>query len=279
MFYLINKTKGNSSRKEVDLFSKKLNHVKMGHSGTLDPLATGLLLIATQEDTKLLQYITFKNKKYYVHGKFGYATSTYDVEGEVTFTSNNMVTEEDFLSNVKKLSTLKTQIPPKFSAKKINGKRAYELARNENFDFEIKAQNIEIFDYKVVYFDYQNQTFGIEFNVSEGTYIRSLIYDLGLMSNSYATMTDLVRTGIGVLDISELKQEEYVKIDPFRIIQLSHYNYTKSEQKLLKNGVGFEVKLSDQDTILLLNQNKEISGIAQIKNSFLSVKKIFPERI
>ncbi|ADE19365.1 tRNA pseudouridine(55) synthase TruB [Mycoplasma crocodyli] len=279
MFYLLNKKKGISSRKAIDDFSRLIKIKKMGHSGTLDPLATGLLLVATNEDTKLLQYITFKNKKYYVQGKFGISTDTYDIEGTITKESNIMVSEQVFKYELSKLAKLKIQMPPAYSAKKINGVRAYELARKNQEKIDLKEQKVDVYNYKIKYFDYEKQTFGIEFDVSEGTYIRSLIHDLGISTKAYAIMTDLDRIGIGNLDISMLNSKDYCSVETDLIINLNKLKYSESQRRLLVNGAGFEVKGFDNETILLINNENKTSGIAQIEKGILKVKKIFPERI
>lgn len=279
MFYLLYKPPGISSFSAIKKFARENNIKKVGHTGTLDPLASGLLLIASDEDTKLIQYIANKNKAYIVKGFFGQRTDTYDIEGKILEESQSKVTEKEFKNALKILVTKKEQIPPIFSAKKINGKKAYEYARN-NQEISLKAQKIEIFDYKVIYFDYNNQNFSIYFNVSEGAYIRTLINDLGILCNNFATMSALERTEIASYSIELLNNEEFIDVDSLALFNLATFSYSEEQKKLLKDGRSFVLNNANIDgKILLLNANKQIAGVAEINDGLLKPKKLFLKRL
>ncbi|MEE3928350.1 tRNA pseudouridine(55) synthase TruB [Mycoplasmopsis ciconiae] len=277
MFYLINKKVGESSFYAIKKFAKNNNIKKIGHTGTLDPLASGLLLVACDYSTKLIQYISNKTKGYICELQFGYATDTYDIEGQVTNTSSTKVTLGVLEMSLDKISQLKTQIPPIYSAKKINGKRAYEYAR-EKIDIQIKEHKINIYNYKLVEFDFQSQKAKISFEVSEGTYIRTLVDDLGKMCNSYATMTALFRNKIGDFEVEILNNQEFKEINPLSLFNLDTYKYTAQEKHFLKDGRSIKSNLKN-GTILLLNSDNQISGVAQVTNNVLKVKNLFIERL
>ena len=183
------------------LLKKKYNlsKLKVGHAGTLDPLASGLLIICTGKKTRDISKYQNLKKKYFATIKLGFCTETYDRESD-----------EEVMSDYKKVSTNKinelsqifigkqTQIPPKYSAVKINGKRAYEKARN-NEKFKLNSRSIEIYSFviKKIYFPY------IDFEVicSKGTYIRSLAHDIGIFLECGAYLYNLKRTAIGNHDL------------------------------------------------------------------------------
>lgn len=281
MFYLIKKAKGISSFSCIKNFAKKMNIKKIGHSGTLDPLASGLLLCASEDDTKLIPYISHKSKTYISKIIFGKQTSTYDSEGEITNTSEVKIKEEDLAKINQWFLNQKSQIPPIYSAKKINGVRSYNLARSGQ-KVELNTQKIEVFNSKILNFDYQKQELTIELEVSFGTYIRSLANDVGIAFNTYSYMSELERTKIGKLTLSDTKNEyEQIKIN--NLFDLDFYNATDSEIESLKKGqiINANKKLKD-NKYLLINKAKDqnlILGILESQNNNLKVVKLFGNRL
>ena len=186
--------------------------VKVGHAGTLDPLATGLLIIATGKSTKKLQDFLKKDKTYIAEIKFGESTPSYDGETEVNETCDfahitkeklQSIIDEKFTGNIK-------QLPPMYSAVKINGKKAYEYARKGK-EKEIKPRNVTIFRMEILAFNLPTVKILIE--CSSGTYIRSLAHDLGKEMGSCAYLTGLERVRINgysvenALTISEFENK------------------------------------------------------------------------
>lgn len=193
MFVIINKRKGVSSFKAIKEFAKDNNIKKIGHSGTLDPLATGLLFLATDEDTKLLEFADKGFKTYVATLEFGKTSNTYDVEGLVEVVSDPDIPQKENIIKILNNFFIGRidQIPPIFSAKKINGKKAYELAlKNQNVI--LKPTTIEVSDIEILEYNYPFLKFTL--SVSKGTYIRSIIHDLGQKLNCGAIMVDLERT-------------------------------------------------------------------------------------
>lgn len=164
---------------------------KIGHTGTLDPNATGVLPVVIGKATKAINYIEDHDKTYVAGVTFGKSTDTYDGDGEVLSSSDVRVTKEEFLECMKGFMGKQKQIPPMYSAKKINGKKLYELAR-EGIEVERKPEDIEIFELSLLEFDFPNAKISV--SCSKGTYIRSLIHDMGQTLGCGAYMSSLERT-------------------------------------------------------------------------------------
>ncbi|MGL5357526.1 MAG: tRNA pseudouridine(55) synthase TruB [Metamycoplasmataceae bacterium] len=230
MITVIKKEKGLSSFKAIKDFSRKYNYKKIGHSGTLDPLASGLLLVATENDTKLLEFIENKTKKYIAEATIGSISDTYDSEGEIVPFSDYVPTKEELNICLNSFLGKSQQIPPKFSAKKINGKRGYELARKGK-DFVLEPSLIEIFNIELLSYDKNSFSFSVE--VSSGTYIRSLIYDIGQKLKCGSYMSGLERVVVnGISDEFLEKPIPYDLLFSFETI-----NFDKREEiKLFMNG-------------------------------------------
>lgn len=191
----IYKPRGVSSSYVVVKLKKLLNTKKVGHMGTLDPLAEGVLPICVGRATKLFDYFLKKQKTYVATFQFGYQTSTLDLEGEIEEKSLNVPTYEQLQVVVKKMVGKSFQMPPKYSSKKIGGQKACDLIRSGK-SVELKPCEIEIFDFKLLR-KISTDTFEFEITCSAGTYIRSIARDLAQSVGSLATMTKLVRTKSG----------------------------------------------------------------------------------
>ncbi len=192
---LINKPKHWTSNDVVKKVKNILNLKKIGHAGTLDPLATGLLILGLNEGTKQLNSLLLDNKTYLATIHFNYSTTTYDSEGDVV---NYRPMTLDLVAIKNALDTFLNcdyyQLPPKYSAIKVNGKKAYELAR-KNIDFALEPKLVKLCNYEVI--DYSNNQLIIKIDVSKGFYVRSFAYDLGIKLNNFATLANLMRTKIG----------------------------------------------------------------------------------
>lgn len=277
MFYLLYKEKNISSFKAIKDFANKNKIKKIGHTGTLDPLATGLLLVATDEYTKLISYIDSKRKTYITKIKFGTQTSTYDEEGEIVNTSEYKVTFNDlekinqwFLKQIK-------QLPPIFSAKKINGIRAYDLAR-KNQNVKLNEQKITIFNSEILNFDEINQELDVKLEVSNGTYIRSLVNDVAIAFNTFAYMKELERISISNLSKSLLNDKNFVKIKYQQILPNMYFDISKKEKYELLMGKTLSTNLNNGIYFardLLEKEENQIYGIVEITNNLVKSKKLF----
>lgn len=205
---LINKPKHWTSNDVVRKLKNILKVKKIGHAGTLDPLASGLLILGINNGTKQLNNLLLSTKTYLATIHFNYYTNTYDSEGKVQEYKYQDISIDEI---VKVLEEIKNnnyyQEPPKYSALKINGKKAYDLAR-QNIDFKLEPKLVKLINYKII--SYIDHELIIELEVSKGFYIRSLAYDLGIKLNNFANLANLVRTKISnynldnALSISEV---------------------------------------------------------------------------
>ncbi len=198
-FQAVNKLKHGLKKHDSLLIDGKHVHLKIGHAGTLDPLATGLLIVCTGKKTKEIQSFQDLKKEYTGTFFVGATTPCYDLEKEVDkIFPTEHITEQLISSTVKSFIGKQEQVPPLFSAVMVNGKRAYDIAR-EGGTAELKSRPMEIFEFEVT----RIQLPEIDFRIvcSKGTYIRSIARDLGLALNSGSHLTKLCRTKIGDFDI------------------------------------------------------------------------------
>lgn len=194
------KPKGYTSHDAVNVVRRILGTRKVGHTGTLDPNAEGVLPICVGKSTKACDMITFSDKEYVATVKLGVSTDTYDIWGEVTDTGPVDVSEKLLRDVISGFVGEINQVPPMYSAIKQNGKKLYELARS-GIEVERKPRKITIYSCELLEFDGIN--FKIRVKCSKGTYIRSLCHDIGRVLGCGAAMTDLVRTASSVFDIGE----------------------------------------------------------------------------
>ena len=179
-----------------------LKQKKIGHTGTLDPDATGVLPVCLGNATKLCDMLTDKSKEYVTTMRLGFCTDTQDISGKVLKTKDVLVTEEEVKTAILSFVGKYNQIPPMYSALKVNGKKLYELAR-EGKEIERKARNVEIFDLDIIGINLPDITMRV--HCSKGTYIRTLCHDIGLKLGCFATMVELERTKVSIF----LKENAY----------------------------------------------------------------------
>ena len=274
MFYAINKPKNISSFNEIKKFANENNIKKIGHCGTLDSLASGLLIVATNEHTKLIDYIYSSYKCYKVSVKLHFSSPSYDEGSEVLKLKNNqIVTKKMLLEALKLLQTTKTQIPPIFSAKKINGIRAYEYAR-KNKEINLKSINIDIRWLRLISFNIKNQTFIFKCNVSKGTYIRSLVHDLGLTLKTDAIVTNLYRYSIGNIKIKNFKNKKINNFKKLFNVKLISLNIEDLYNILNKKEI-FKNKYCNINTNILFMFKKQIIAYGLIEFGVFRFTKIF----
>ncbi|MFU0823877.1 tRNA pseudouridine(55) synthase TruB [Clostridium sp.] len=223
---------------------RKLTKIKkVGHTGTLDPLASGVLPICIGKATKIVNYIMNDFKIYECKLKLGITTDTYDREGKIITTDEVTISEEDIISSINSFKGNILQVPPMYSAIKVNGKKLYELARN-GIEIQRNARPITIYDIDILGISIPYVSFRVK--CSKGTYIRSLCYDIGKKLGCGAAMWSLERIQSGkfnkenALFLEDLKEtnlnEHIIPID----MVLNNYDKVKvnsNVEKLLRNGV------------------------------------------
>ena len=209
-FQAVNKLKHALKRHPSLVLEDKFVHLKIGHAGTLDPLATGLLIVCTGKKTKEISSFQDLPKEYTGTFFIGATTPCYDKEKEVNETfSTNHITKELIFETAKSFLGKQEQIPPMFSAVKVDGKRLYKLARIGE-DIELKARPIEILEFEITRCEMPLVDFRIA--CTKGTYIRSIARDFGLALNSGAYLDTLCRTKIGHFSLEDAKTpEEFIK--------------------------------------------------------------------
>lgn len=199
--FLVDKPKGLTSSRVVERIKRKFN-VKAGHTGTLDPLATGLLVVLTGKFTKNASSFLKLDKAYEVKVVLGVETDTFDSEGKVLRQSDGEVTREELEKVLKEFSGDIWQVPPPFSAKKITGRKAYQLAR-KGISVDIPPKKVTI--YSLGLKEFQFPYFTIACEVSSGFYVRSLAHDIGDKLGVGATVTEVRRTRVGPYHVEQAK--------------------------------------------------------------------------
>lgn len=197
----LNKPTGMSSFLAVKKVARLLGVKKAGHMGTLDPLGTGVLLIGVNKGTKLFDEYLKKIKTYIAVFHFGYETDTLDSEGTIINQNEKLLSINEINNVIHEFIGKQNQMPPQFSAKKINGKKAYDLARS-GVQVKLKPKEVEIFDLKVLR-DMGDNNFQFSITCSSGTYIRSLCRDIAYKLSTYGTMLSIIRTTCGVFKIND----------------------------------------------------------------------------
>ena len=201
---LINKGKNCTSNNVVNKVKHILNE-KTGHIGTLDPNATGLLPILIGKGTKLSQYLINHDKEYEVELKLGIKTDTADAEGKIVDereVPDNIIEKENVLNVLNSFIGKQKQVPPMYSAIKVNGKKLYEYAR-KNVEVEIQARDIEIYEIKLNTINKTEKTVAFTVKCSKGTYIRSLCEDIAEKLGTVGCMKELNRTKVGIFSIQD----------------------------------------------------------------------------
>ena len=275
---LVNKPKGISSFDVIRKLKKILKTKKIGHTGTLDPLATGLMLICVGKATKLASDLEAKNKVYLADFEIGYATDTYDIEGKRIAENLIDVSKDNLELSLKKFIGDIKQVPPMYSAIKIDGNKLYHLAR-KGIEVERPERDVTIEYIKLL--DFKDNKAKIETKVSKGCYIRSLIYDIGLDLGTYATMTELQRINVGEYSLTNsytLEQmEEMAQNNDFSflnsvedVFSYEKYNLeTEKELTLFKNGNTVKIKDSLENKKYRVYYQDEFLGLANIENNNL----------
>ena len=274
---VVNKPSGPTSRDIVNIVQKKLG-TKAGHTGTLDPLASGVLVLILGSYTKVSEIITSSAKEYEVSATFGIETNTLDITG-------NIIKEEDAIIDynriIKVLNEFKTkymQEVPRYSAVKVNGKKLYEYARN-NIKVKLPKKEVTIYDTKLLDYKIENNKTNIKFytKVSKGTYIRSLINDIAVKLNTSGAMTNLKRISQGKFSINDAYTLEDIEKGNYKILKLKDVmdidQETVNEEEKFKilNGVSLN---KDYDKVLFLDEEGEELAIYHRKNGKLRMWKM-----
>ncbi len=260
---VINKEKNMTSRDVVNVVCKKLNTRHVGHTGTLDPIASGVLVLGVNDGCKIIDLLTSNNKTYEAEVVMGILTDTLDVTGNIIKEEEVDVTEDDIKRVIDNFPKKYLQEVPKYSAIHVNGKRLYEYARSD-IEVELPKREVEIYSLKLL--SVNGNTFKIEASVSKGTYIRSLIRDIGSMLGISCSMKELKRTKQGIFDIKDAYNLDEINMDT-NLLSISDalINYdrliiSKDMEKKVSNGMVLELP-TDSDMVLILNKENKLLAI------------------
>jgi len=265
----INKPKDWTSFDVVNKIKHIVKPNKVGHLGTLDPMATGVLLVTVGKATKLFDVMQQKEKTYLAIFEFGYETDSLDATGITQKTSNVIPTREQIEAVLPKFMGKISQIPPLFSAKSVNGVRAYDLARRGE-TFELKPKQVEVFDIKII--EYKDKILKLEIVCGSGTYIRSIGRDVAYELNSCATMTELVRTKVGKFELKDCKEindinNENVYENMSKLDEVLDYEVLDLEKELTNKLLnGMTIKVDVKDGNYFLNYEETIVAIVKVEN-------------
>jgi len=268
---LINKEKGITSSDVVIKLKHILNTKKVGHTGTLDPLAQGLMLVTVGKATKISNLLTEKYKEYIATFELGYQTDTYDTEGKVINKSNKQVERDEIIKVINSYKKTYLQEVPIYSSVKVNGKKLYEYARN-NIEVELPKREVEIKDIEVL--SIEENKVRIRTFVSKGTYIRSLINDIGKSLETFATMTDLIRTKVDKYNLEDAYTLNDVENNNYKLLSIEEvldYPIVEINDELYKkisNGVKISNNYKINDKVIL-KYNDHLVAIYEEKDGNL----------
>lgn len=265
---LINKEKNCTSRDVVNQVSKILKTKKIGHTGTLDPIATGVLVLCIGKATKLVEVITSYDKEYEAEVILGIKTDTKDITGKILKEEKAIISKENIEKCLKQMIGTYNQTVPIYSAVKINGKKLYEYARN-NEEIELPKRKVTIKELKLISditYEKEKTKFKIKCHVSKGTYIRSLIEDIATNLNTIGTMENLKRTKQGNFQIANANTIQDIENNKFKIYPIEEilekfYKIEMTDDLYFKIKNGSIIKNNYNHDIVAFTKNDKVIAI------------------
>lgn len=265
---IVNKAPDMTSRDVINILNKKFNTKSIGHTGTLDPIAEGVLVCLIGKYTKLTDILINHDKEYIASFKLGILTDTLDITGKILKEEKINLTKEEIQKTILSFKGKYNQEVPIYSAVKINGKKLYEYARN-NEEITLPKREVNIYDIELLNID--NDIITIKTKVSKGTYIRSLIRDIGLKLNTNATMTKLIRTKLGKFTIEESYTLEDIQNDNYKLLSLEDLinldTININEEMLFKIKNGQIIDYQTDKYILYKYNNQDIALYKPYQNN------------
>ncbi|MEC8798543.1 MAG: tRNA pseudouridine(55) synthase TruB [Pseudomonadota bacterium] len=281
-FLILDKPTGITSAECVYKLRSVLGIKKIGHCGTLDPLATGLLPISIGEGTKFSNYLTDKDKLYEVVIKFGLETDTGDITGKIVSKSQKSYSLNSLETEVKRIEGFQDQLPPMYSALKVKGKPLYYWARRGVF---LSREERKINVSEVTLIEHNNKEAKLRIACSKGTYIRGLVEDLGRRIKCYATVKSLRRLKVGHLhldsnscNLHDKKEEILSKINSCdsMLIDLKKIRINLEDAKKVRNGlsIDYNAQLKNKRLVRIYTETELFVGLGEILEN-----KLFPKRL
>ena len=281
-FLNVYKPKGMTSHDVVGRLRRITKIKQIGHTGTLDPFATGVLPICIGKSTRLIEYLE-DDKEYLATVQFGKNTDTYDLDGETIATFDKKVSEEEVVIALKSFEGEISQLPPIYSAIKVNGKKLYDYARAGQ-EVEIQPRTVFVSKIELVEFNQEKQEAKVIVACSKGTYIRSIAYDLGQDLGCGAYLSALERTKAGrfivenTVNLDVLSEKDVVckhLINPLEVLNYPTHELSDSDRQRVSHGMSITNRgFNDSDIVFLLKSGK-IYAIGKVEQDKVLVKKVF----
>jgi tRNA pseudouridine55 synthase len=280
-FIIVNKEKGYTSRDVVNVIGKIFKTKQVGHTGTLDPMAEGVLVVAIGYATKLVDMVTSYDKEYITEITLGLKTDTLDITGNILEEKESKINKEDIVKVLISMIGVYEQEVPAYSAVKINGKKLYEYAR-ENVSVVLPKRQVDVKSIELISdIEYINNKtiFSIKTNVSKGTYIRSLINDIALKLNTIGVMSKLVRTKQGSFLINDSYTLDDIKNGNYHLIKIEDIltdakKVITNEPAILNSNIVDNIYGADQ--ILFYDTNNELLSLyMKTDNNKIKPYKVF----
>ena len=275
-FLLLDKEKGISSNQLVQKVKKSLSLKKVGHLGTLDPMATGLMILAINRATKFSSYFLESDKSYDASIQLGSSTDTDDAMGNIISSSDIIPNEKDINKSLASFIGQSMQTAPFFSALKHKGKPLYKYAREGEF-ISKPPREINIFSIKNIICEHNKCSFIV--HCSKGTYIRSIARDLGDKLNSGGHLSALRRLSQGTFNIKNAMTIENIELNKLITIEeafseLSEIQLDSNQTKFFMNGVKIEEINLEDNTYKIYDSSKKFLGLGMVSNSVLALKRL-----
>ena len=281
-FLNIYKPEGMTSHDVVARLRRVTKIKQIGHTGTLDPFATGVLPVCIGKATRLIEYLE-DDKEYIATVQFGAETDTYDCDGQIVKTYKKTAKEDEILSVLKIFKGEIEQYPPIYSAIKVKGKKLYDYAR-QGQNVEINPRKVVISRIELLDFDEEMQSAKIIVGCSKGTYIRSIAHDLGQNLGCGGYLTALERTKAGIFNVENsvnLEELEDINdvcnnlINPLDVLNLPVYNLNDIEKERVSHGMPLANNKFENLHVVILVYGGRIYAIGIIKDNQILVKKVF----
>lgn len=284
MFGFLNvyKPKGKTSHDVVAILRRVTKIKQIGHTGTLDPFAEGVLPICIGKATRLIEYLN-DDKAYIGTVQLGKSTTTYDLEGETVDVSDKTPDIEEIENELNNFRGNIEQLPPIYSAIKVNGKKLYEYARKGE-EVEIKPRSVNINELKILNYDQENRILELYIKCSKGTYIRSIANDLGKNLGCFGHLIKLVRVKAGDFEVeNSIKLEDLADIEtvqkhliyPLEKLDYQTYELNTKELELVSHGMQIFARTNLQNGIVILTNNNKLIAVAEMIDNKIKCSKVF----
>ena len=278
-FLNIYKPVGMTSHDVVAVLRRVTKIKQIGHTGTLDPFAEGVLPVCIGKATRLIEYLQ-DDKEYLATVQFGASTNTFDLDGEKTFTSDKKVKKEEIIETLKSFEGEISQLPPIFSAIKVKGKKLYEYARKGE-EVEIQPRKVFIENIELNSFDEESQQAQVLIKCSKGTYIRSIANDLGEKLGCGGYLVKLIRTQAGNFRVENSIQLDGIDVEnnllnPLDVMDLPKITVNDEDLARIKNGMPI-LKKCDKigNFVILVYNDVEICAVGIADGDKIKLKKVF----